>query len=54
MKPLDRGMENPGMCAIHPSMKLFNIVTWKEWHALVPRPNDEDEEKCGNKKDGND
>ena len=30
---------------MYASLKLLDIVTWNEWHAVEPRPNDEDEEK---------
>ena len=39
------------MCAKYSSAKLLNIVTWDEWHTLVPRADDENEYDQGNEQD---
>ena len=49
-----RRPENLGMCAIYSSVKLLNLVTWNEWHAVEPRSNGKDEEERGNEQDDND
>ena len=44
-EPADWEMANRGMFTTYLSVKLPNMVTWTEWYALVPRPNDQDEGK---------
>ena len=41
-------------CLKYPSVKLLNIVTWKEWYILVVIPNVEDEEERENTQHNND
>ena len=39
---------------MYASLKLLDIVTWNEWHAVEPRSNGKDEEERGNEQDDND
>ena len=52
-EPAGWGFEAWGICVKYPNVKLFNSVTWDEWHALV-RPNDENGDQQGNTQDDGD
>jgi hypothetical protein len=43
-EPADQGIEDRRIYLKYPIIKLLNIVTWDEWHALMLSPNDENEE----------